>query len=45
MLFDFGGVTLLGETDPDIRATRRGYVVVRTGRVAHEVPAYRVRRI
>lgn len=43
--FTFGGMTMAGRLDHSIRPTRRGYRIVAVGRVAYEVPEYRIAEI
>ena len=45
MTFTFGGMTMAGRLDHSIRPTRRGYRIVAVGRVAYEVPEYRIAEI
>lgn len=45
MLFTFGGMTMTGCLDPSIHPVRRGYKVVAVGRIAYEVPEYRITAI
>lgn len=42
VLFRFGGKVRLGFRDTSIPSSRRGYAVVRSGRVAVEVPEERI---
>lgn len=45
VLFTFGGMTMTGCLDPSIHPVRRGYKVVAVGRIAYEVPEYRITAI
>lgn len=45
VFFRFGGKVRLGFRDTSIPSSRRGYAVVRSGRVAVEVPEERITEI